>query len=160
MVKVTHDDDAIRSELVIRAPRTKVWWALSTPEGWTGWFSQGVTGEFKKGSQITMDFGEYGTGDATITEMRPEDLIAFAWYPGSGDYEGKTPDHQTSSRFELSDHPEGTLLNFVEEGFSRIPEGRRQHALKDNVGGWNWELSQLVAWVEEDIRQKQFEDES
>jgi hypothetical protein len=35
----------------------------------------------------------------------------------------------------------------------RVPESRRQSAFKDNTGGWDTELAELVAWLEEGKRQ-------
>ena len=69
--------EAIKQELVVKAPRTKVWQALTTPDGWTGWFSDGVKGDFQVGSMLTMDFGDSTLCHCIVVER--EELSSFAY---------------------------------------------------------------------------------
>ncbi len=147
-------NDEIRSDFVVRAPRSKVWWALTTEEGWTGWFSDAVDGKFAIGETIVMEFTGYGKGEAKIVELDPERRLAFRWHPGDEERDGDSPDSEmTLVAFELGDHAEGTMVTMVESGFNAIPEGRRKRCLDGNTEGWNWELDQMVAWLEQGIRQ-------
>ena len=144
----------IRQELLLRAPRAVVWKALSTPEGWTGWFSEGVEGEFQVGNDLKLDFGKYGICAATVVEREEMTSFAYQWHPGEDCEKDKYPANEmTTVRFTLEDHPEGTMLVLVETGFDRIPEGRRLNALDANTGGWRFELHELQTFVETGTRQ-------
>lgn len=144
----------IRQEMVLRAPRATVWNALSSPEGWTGWFSQGVEGSFALGEILILDFGKHGKGKAKIVEFHAMDTFAYMWHPGGdGDAEERSDDEMTTVRFTLDDHADGTMLTMVESGFERVPDHRRKSALDDNTGGWRYELAELQTFVETGERQ-------
>lgn len=144
----------IRQELLLRAPRAAVWNALSTPEGWTGWFSEGVEGEFEVGSDLSLNFGKYGICTAVVVECEEMSSFAYKWHPGEDCEKDKYPQGEmTTVRFTLEDHPEGTMLVLEESGFDRIPEGRRLNALDANTSGWRFELFELQTFVENGTRQ-------
>lgn len=144
----------IRTERLIRAPKDKVWWALTTREGWIGWFSNDVHGNFEKGETLTLDFGPYGLCYAIVDEVRPKDRFAYRWHPGEDcAIEKYGEDQMTTVRFDLADHVEGTLLTMTESGFDHLPEERRQSAFMANTEGWSYELNELADWVENDQRQ-------
>ncbi len=149
---VTHDE--IRSDFLVRAPRSKVWSALTTEEGWTGWFSDAVEGRFEAGEVLTMEFKGYGKGEAHITTVSPEDQFAFRWHPGDDQLDGKAPDSEmTLVKFDLEDHADGTWVSMVESGFGNLSEDRRLRCIGGNTEGWDWELDEFVAWLESGIRQ-------
>lgn len=140
---------SIRIERVIRAHRSRVWKALTTPEGWTGWFSPRVDGDFAVGSTLTLGFSETCICYAIIDELTPETVFAYRWHPGEDCPIDQYPESEmTTVRFELTDHPDGTHLLLIESGFEHIPESRRQFCFEQNSGGWLEELPKLVAWAE------------
>lgn len=144
----------IRSERLIRAPRSRVWEALTTAEGWTGWFSEGLQGEFEVGKTLTLEFGKDCICYAIVAELTPETAFAYRWHPGEDCPVDKHPlDEMTTVRFELQDHPEGTWLTLTESGFENIPETRRAWCFGQNSEGWEQELPKLVVWAEEGRRQ-------
>ena len=148
------NENEIRCELMLKAPIDKVWNALTTAEGWTGWFSQGVEGTFALGEMLTLDFGAYGECFARISEMDPKNLFAYQWHPGDGANFDTHPESElTTVRFTLEPVEGGTQLLMVESGFANIPEARRISALEANTGGWNSELKKIVPLVENDERQ-------
>src|SRR5215475_10726865 len=101
----------IKQELVIRAPRASVWDALTTPQGWCGWFSDGVKGEFKIGETLELDFGKYGLCYAIVVDHQEMSCFAYKWHPGEDCALDKYPESEmTTVRFDLSDHADGTLL--------------------------------------------------
>jgi uncharacterized protein YndB with AHSA1/START domain len=127
-----------------------VWEALTTAEGWTSWFSQGVTGEFSVGNMLTLEFGKNCICYAIVDELTPETVFAYRWHPGEDCSADKYPlDEMTTVRFELQDHAEGTWLTLMESGFENIPESRRAWCFGQNSEGWDQELPKLVAWAEE-----------
>lgn len=147
-------EDAIRVELLIRAPRERVWKALTDSDEWANWFGDKITGDFQVGSEQILDFGKYGTETCEVVERIEGEVIAYRWHPGMK-IEGEVyePDQRTTCRFELSDANEGTRLVLTESGFAAIPKTRRPSAFKDNTEGWEAELAELVAWLEEGRRQ-------
>ncbi len=143
----------IRKELLLRAPKTSVWNAIVTPEGWTGWFSEKVEGEFRVGETLALDFGKHGKCWAIVTERVELRSFAYRWHPGEDcPLDKYSLDEMSTVRFELEDHPEGTKLTLVESGFENIPESRRDKCVELNSGGWDWELEEFRAFVEEGIR--------
>ena len=152
MATVTENE--IRKEMMLNASVDKVWDALTTVEGWTGWFSYGVKGEFAKGNTLTLDFGPYGECFAIVSEMNPKTEFAYQWHPGEDCPIDKYPVSElTTVRFTLEPVAEGTKLTLVESGFANLPEARRASAFEANSGGWDVELPKIVPLVEKDERQ-------
>jgi len=148
------DNNEIRREILLRAPRERVWWALTTHEGWTGWFSNEVKGTFAKGEMLTLIFGGQHVCEARIVEFDPMDVMAYQWHPGDAHRLHDHPEDQlTTVRFTLADAPEGTRLTMVESGFASIPDPRHTDALRENNGGWDSELPKIQPLVEQGIRQ-------
>lgn len=153
MTTVSNDNE-IRSELSLKAPIDKVWRALTTAEGWTGWFSHGVEGNFEVGESLTLDFGAYGEVKAIVAEREEQKAFAYKWHPGETDPNDTYLDEEmTVVRFTLEPEGEGTKLVMVESGFAKIPEHRRARVIADNSGGWTHELAKIVPLVEQDERQ-------
>ncbi|MBS1728532.1 MAG: SRPBCC domain-containing protein [Armatimonadetes bacterium] len=147
-------ENEIRSELMLKAPQEKVWWALTTQAGWTGWFSSGVEGTFAVGETLKLDFGPYGDAFARVVEMDPMTLFAYQWHAGDGSEIGTLPESElTTVRFTLEPVSEGTKLLMVESGFANIPSDRRFSALESNTSGWKSELAKMAPWVERDEHQ-------
>ena len=151
----------IRQEMVLRAPRETVWKALTTPEGWTGWFSSQVEGNFQVGEIMILDFGPDTRCYGKVVERVENSSFAYRWHPGEDCPMDKYPEDQmTTVRFSLAEHPDGTLLTVVETGFENIPESRRANCVKLNTEGWAWELEELQAFVEHGVKQSKANAES
>jgi uncharacterized protein YndB with AHSA1/START domain len=139
----------IKQELVVKAPRAKVWNVLTTPEGWTGWFSEGVKGNFTVGETMTLTFEGFGDCYAKVVEREEGTSFAYKWHPGEDCELDKYPESEmTTVRFSLQDHPEGTLLTLIESGFENLPESRRAKCAEMNTMGWGWELTELQVFAE------------
>lgn len=145
---------AIKQELVVKAPRTKVWQALTTPEGWTGWFSDSVEGDFQVGSTLTLDFGDNTLCYGLVVEREELSSFAYKWHPGEDCAIDKYPESEmTTVRFLLEDHADGTLIKMVESGFENIPAERRAGCVDSNTTGWKWELGELGFYLNQGLRQ-------
>jgi hypothetical protein len=79
-----------------------------------------------------------GRGDAVQVEPPREFAFRRARHPGVAVEDGEP----TLVEFSLSPVDGGTLLRLVESGF------RDETHLKENSGGWDSELAQLVGFVE------------
>jgi uncharacterized protein YndB with AHSA1/START domain len=148
------DATRIRRELALRAPRQRVWDALTTAAGWSGWFSDAVEGEFRVGQALKLYFGKSGVCWAIVTERNEMRTLAFQWHPGEDCDLDKYPREQmTTVRFELSDQAEGTLLLLTETGFEKVDLQRRSKCVDLNTEGWDYELDELRSWLEDGVRQ-------
>jgi uncharacterized protein YndB with AHSA1/START domain len=139
--------DRIEKSVVLRAPRARVWQALTDAEAFGQWFGVEVAGPFAPGARVTGRVTHRGYEhlpfEVTIERMEPERLLAWRWHPHSVD-----PDVDYSAEpatlvvFELTDVADGTQLEVVESGFDGIPLSRRATAYRGNDEGW---AQQMVA---------------
>jgi len=144
--------DRIERTVVIHAPRSRVWRALTDPTEFGAWFGVKVEGAFAPGAHvqgaITHPGFEHLTWDITIERMEPERLFSWRWHPYAVepdvDYSEETP---TLVVFELEDLPEGTRLTVVESGFDQVPLARRAQAYQMNEGGWTHQVQAISRYV-------------
>ena len=145
--------DRIEREILLKAPRSRVWRALSNAEEFGDWFGVALKGKtFAAGrhvqGQITIPGYEHVVFDLLIERMEPERLLSFRWHPyavdPSVDY-SKEP--TTLVVFELKEVEGGTLLSLVESGFDNIPPSRRSEAFRMNSGGWDGQMKNIKKHV-------------
>ena len=144
--------DRIEKEIVLRAPRSRVWRALANAEEFGAWFGIKLEGAFAPGASvkgsITSPGHEHVTIEFAIERMDPENRLSYRWHPypvESGvDYSNEPT---TLVEFQLEDVAGGTQLTVVESGFDRIPAARRAEAFRMNDAGWAEELENLARYV-------------
>lgn len=144
--------DRIEKKIVLRAPRSRVWRALTDAGEFNQWFKVALAGEFRAGQRIagpiTHPGYEYLTMEAWVERMEPESLFSFRWHPFAiergVDY-SKEP--TTLVEFRLEEVPEGTLLTVSEAGFQQLPAARRSPAHEANSGGWAAQLQNIERHV-------------
>jgi uncharacterized protein YndB with AHSA1/START domain len=145
--------DRIEREILIKAPRGRVWRALANAEEFGRWFGAALKGQtFAAGNhvqgRITYPGYEHLTLDVTVERVEPERLLSFRWHPAavepSADY-SKEP--TTLVVFELKEVEGGTLLRIVESGFDAIPPSRRLEAFRMNSGGWDIQVKNIEKHV-------------
>ncbi len=145
--RVDLENFEVRRTVLLPAPRDRVWAALTTPEQLTGWFGQtarieqlavGGTGGFG----WTAYPGEF---PMVIRELEPQRVFAFTW--GTRGQPIRS-DNATTARFTLEDAEGGTLLTVVESGFEALA-GDPLAAMEDNREGWDHELDDLLAYLNE-----------
>jgi len=143
------DTDRIERSILINAPRSKVWRAISDAEAFGEWFGANLKGQtFAPGQrakgQITIAGYEHIAFDVIVERVEPQRLLSYRWHPyavdPAVDYSKEEP---TLVTFTLQDAPEGTLLTVVESGFDRVPPGRRLEAVRMNTGGWEAQLDNI-----------------
>lgn len=141
--------DRIERRIHIKAPRTKVWRALTTAEDFGKWFGVNFENKaFKAGQstqgQITFPGYEHLLMDILIDRLEPETLFSWRWHPyaidATKDY---SREETTLVVFELKDVEDGTLLTVVESGFDKIPPERRLEAYRMNSGGWDIQVENI-----------------
>ena len=151
--------DRIDKQVLLRAPRERVWRAISDAKEFGIWFGVAFDGPFTQNTRLTgkivptkMDekiakMQEPYTGKAydwTVERIEPMQRISFRWHPYAVeegvDY-SKEP--TTLIEFVLEDAPDGILLKISESRFDQIPLARRAKAFKANEGGWEMQ-SRLI----------------
>lgn len=148
----TATTDRIERSVVIRAPRSRVWRALTDAAEFGSWFGVRVEGAFAPGRRMTGKILHKGyehlEWKITIEKMEPEAVFSWRWHPyaiePSANYSGEEP---TLVEFTLEDVPEGTRLSVVESGFDKVPLARRALAYKMNSGGWDYQVGSIERYV-------------
>ena len=145
--------DRIERMILLKAPRSRVWRALSNAEEFGGWFGVALKGKaFGAGKrvqgQITYPGYEHVVFDVLIERVEPERLLSWRWHPAavepSVDY---SQEPTTLVVFELKEVDGGTLLSVVESGFDNVPPARRLEAFRMNSGGWDEQMKNIEKHV-------------
>jgi uncharacterized protein YndB with AHSA1/START domain len=144
------DTDRIVKTTILRAPRSRVWRALTQSSELGRWFGAELKDPFRPGARvqgpITIPGYQHLTMDVTIERMEPERLFSWRWQPG-GD-PNKHPDEPlTLVVFELEDVPEGTRLTVTESGFDSLAPSRRTTSYRENDAGWAGQLKNLTKYL-------------
>jgi uncharacterized protein YndB with AHSA1/START domain len=144
--------DRIEKSVVLRAPRSRVWRALVTPEEFGAWFGAKLQGRFTPGARvqgpITYPGYEHLTMEITVERVEPERLFSFRWHPDAIDPAvDYSSEPTTLVEFRLEDAEGGTRLTVVESGFDRIPLARREKAYTDNDSGWGQQMKNIERHV-------------
>jgi uncharacterized protein YndB with AHSA1/START domain len=154
MMTTATPPDVIEKEIVLRAPRSRVWRALTDAREFGSWFRAEIDGAFAPGrtarGRILHPGYEHLTFEMVIVQMEPESLFSFRWHPYAID-----PDHDYSQEprtlvvFELAEAAEGTRIRLTESGFDQIPLSRRAEAYRMNSQGWGTQLDNIARHVEQ-----------
>src|SRR5512139_3094913 len=140
--------DRIEKEILLRAPRARVWRALTNAEEFGTWFRVKLDGGFAVGQRltgrITYPGYEHLTFELTVERMEPEEEFAYRWHPYPADPKvDYSQEPMTLVEFRLEQVTGGTRLTVVESGFDRIPAGRRAEAFRMNNDGWAEQLGNI-----------------
>jgi len=144
--------DRIEKSLVLRAPRARLWRALTDAEEFGSWFRVKLEGAFREGAtvrgRITYPGYEHVTLEMLIERMDPERVFSFRWHPYAVspdvDYAAEPT---TLVEFRLEEMGRGTRLTIVESGFDRLPRGRRDEAFRMNDQGWSEQMGNIERHV-------------
>jgi uncharacterized protein YndB with AHSA1/START domain len=152
--------DRIEKNVLLRAPRDRVWQAIADSRQFGTWFGVELDGPFVAGQRITgritptkvdpevARMQEPYQGKATewtVERIEPMNRFSFRWHPYAVepgvDYSSEPT---TLVVFELEEVTGGTRLKITESGFDRIPLERRAKAFAANDGGWT-KQTELIA---------------
>ena len=145
--------DRIEREILLKAPRSRVWHALSDAEAFGDWFGVALKGQHFVASShtqghLTYPGYEHLVWDVVIERIEPQRLLSFRWHPYAVDPAvDYSREPTTLVVFELEDVGEGTLLRLVESGFDGIPPSRRLEAFRMNNGGWDQQMKNVETYV-------------
>jgi uncharacterized protein YndB with AHSA1/START domain len=144
--------DRIEKTILLRAPRKRVWRALSDSTEFGFWFGMRFDAPFTPGAvmsgvivptsvnaKVASAQKPYeGTPfNITIEQMEPDRLFSFRWHPGAVDPAiDYSSEPTTLVVFSLEEVADGVKLTVTESGFDRIPLERRAKAFAQNEQGW------------------------
>jgi uncharacterized protein YndB with AHSA1/START domain len=160
---MTKSTDRIEKTVVLRAPQSRVWRAISDAKEFGTWFGVEFEGPFapdtrvhgrivptKVDAEIAKSQEPY-TGmefDCFVERVEPMRLLSFRWHPGEVDPAvDYTKEPMTLVVFELEEVAGGTKLTITESGFDKIPLERRAKAFADNEGGWAAQLELIAKYL-------------
>ena len=144
--------DRIEKTVLLRAPRSRVWRAITSAEEFGTWFRVNLDGAFAEGAavrgRITAQGYEHVTVEMLVERIEPERYFSYRWHPNpidpAVDYSAEPT---TLVEFTLQDTEGGTAVTIVESGFDRIPLARRAEAFRMNERGWAGEIKNLERYV-------------
>ena len=144
--------DRIEKEIVLKAPRSRVWRALSNAAEFGAWFGCKLDGAFTAGAtirgRVTHKGYEHAMMELFVDRIEPERYFSYRWHPFALDPKvDYSAEPTTLVELRLEDAPGGTLLTVVESGFDRIPASRRDEAFRMNEGGWAEQVGNIERHV-------------
>ena len=144
--------DRIERTIQLRAPRARVWKALTDAQEFGTWFRVEFDGPFVAGKslkgRVTYPGYEHVTFEMRVERIEPESRFAFRWHPYAVDMKADySREPMTSVEFQLEEAQGGTRLTLVESGFDRIPSHRRDEAFRMNSGGWDEQMKNIARHV-------------
>jgi uncharacterized protein YndB with AHSA1/START domain len=148
----TSSADRIEKQIILDAPRPRVWRALTDVAQFNAWFGVSLTTPFAPGAEVSGKIGITGYDHVTmriwIETMDAERRFAFRWHPYAiepgVDYSAEPT---TLVSFTLEDVPGGTKLTIVESGFDAIPASRRAKAFTMNDKGWTGQAENIRTFL-------------
>jgi uncharacterized protein YndB with AHSA1/START domain len=145
--------DRIEKQVVLRAPRSRVWRALTEADQFGQWFGVKLAGPFVAGEavtgQVTQRGHEHIPFNLTIERMEPERVLTWRWHVLIDTESGCVSEPTTLVEFHLEDVEEGTLLTVMESGFDSIPPEHRDAAYRRNEGGWSQQMVSIERYLAE-----------
>ena len=144
--------DRIEKRFEVRAPRARVWRAISDATEFGTWFGMKLDGAFVSGAtvrgRVTIPNYDHLTLDMQIERIEPEHYFSYRWHPYAIDPKvDYSSEPTTLVEFRLAEIANGTAVTIVESGFDRIPLARRAEAFRMNDAGWASQAKKLAQYV-------------
>lgn len=138
--------NAITRTLDLPHPQEKVWAALTTLDGLTGWFGSHAEGDVIPGGEVRMRWQQYDDHAVTldVKVVDPMSLFAYCW-PVAG--APADDPRRTYVEFTLAPGGSGTMLTVTESGFAQLPDEWLDSTYNGNTAGWRSELGELVDYL-------------
>ena len=144
--------DRIEKEIVVHAPRAKVWRAITDSREFGKWFHAEMMDAFVPGAcvrgRITQPGYEHLMLEIQVERIEPEHLFSWRWHPYAVDpLQDYSNEPTTLVVFEFEEIPQGTRITVKETGFDQIPLARRSEAFRMNAEGWAAQLQNISRYV-------------
>jgi uncharacterized protein YndB with AHSA1/START domain len=156
------ETDRIEKRVLLSAPRSRIWAALTDAEEFGKWFGVKLDGPFNPSTSVrgtvvptTVD-AEVASAqqpyagvrfDIMVDRIEPERLFSFRWHPGAEPESDRSREPTTLVVFTLDDAPGGIMLTVTESGFDQIPLSRRAKAFTENEAGWAMQMKLIEKYL-------------
>ena len=153
MVQDSTSTDRIEKNVVLRAPRSRVWRAITNAKEFGEWFRMKLDGEISPGAKLHGKITHPGYEhvcpvEMLIEQIEPERYFSYRWHPYALDAAvNYSAEPMTLVEFILKETDGGTAVTIVESGFDGIPLARRKEAFRMNDGGWTGQIKNLTQYV-------------
>lgn len=143
--------DTITKEITVKAPKERVYKAITDPEQITQWFPDEVEGSLEVGQQAIFTFNGHGKSSMLVVNARPFDYFAYRWIPGGANIVDDLMAVQTTLvEFHLTELDTGTRVTVTESGFASLPTEMAEKSFNENSGGWDYMMSRLEKVLSQD----------
>jgi uncharacterized protein YndB with AHSA1/START domain len=139
--------NTITRTLDLPHPQEKIWSAVTTLDGLTGWFGSHADGVIAPGEDVVLRWEQYDNGQQTLAIKVVDPMSVFAYCWGISGAPAGDP-RRTYVEFALEPTAAGTRLTVTESGFAQLPEEWLESSYQGNVQGWGVELEELVAYLD------------
>jgi uncharacterized protein YndB with AHSA1/START domain len=144
--------DRIEKEIIVHAPRAKVWRTVTDSREFGKWFQVEMQDAFVPGARvrgrITNPAHVHLILELHVERIEPERLFSWRWHPYAVDpLQDYSNEPTTLVVFEFGEVPEGTRITVTETGFDKIPLARRAEAFRMNSEGWAAQLQNINRYV-------------
>jgi uncharacterized protein YndB with AHSA1/START domain len=155
--------DRIEKKILLKAPRKRVWRALTDSTEFGTWFGMRLDGPFVVGAWMhgvivptTVDAEvakaqkahEGRPVEIHVEQIEPERLFSWRWHPlavePGVDYSSEPT---TLVEFVLEEKGNDTMLTVTESGFDQIPLARRTKAFTSHEQGWGAQLTLIEKYL-------------
>jgi uncharacterized protein YndB with AHSA1/START domain len=140
----------VERKTIIRAPRSRVWRAITDIREFCQWFStSSEEPAFRPGAHVRLVSTHPGPYEGKvffvdIVEMTPEQTFSWKWHPADLDPGvDLSREPMTLVVFRLEDAEGGTLVTVTETGFDKLFPDRIAKVFASNEGGWNYQMGAL-----------------
>ncbi len=142
----------IEKSILLAAPRSRVWRAITDAEELGTWFRVKLQSAFVAGEAVLGQHTFPGYADVNfeivVERIEPESLFSLRWHPYAVDQEiDHDQEPTTLVEFRLADVPGGTRVTITESGFEHLPADRREDAFRLNANGWEQQLENIKRHV-------------
>jgi uncharacterized protein YndB with AHSA1/START domain len=149
----TRLQDKVEREVIIRAPKERIYAALTQPELFIKWWPKAIKGRIAVGETPVLDFGECGMCAFHIVAAEPHTYFAYRWAQGALPEEGELDPltlPNTLVEFRLEDMKDGTRVRVTESGLASLPPERYDRSVPNIDEGWR----QIIALLEKYFQQQ------
>jgi uncharacterized protein YndB with AHSA1/START domain len=155
--------DRIEKKVRLKAPRERVWRAISQSAEFGKWFGMRIEGQFAPNTTLAARMVPTEVDPAVaatqqqfagmrfelyVERVEPMSVLSFRWHPYPVELAEAARAPTTLVVFELEDHEDGTLLTVRESGFDQIPVDKRAKAFADNEQGWEIQTQLIGKYLE------------
>lgn len=142
----------VEKSVWIRAPRSRVWRALTDSREFARWFNVEMTEPFEPGAHVRMTCLDADCRGyvffVDIEEMLPETKFSWRWEPGLQLPDGSfTKEGVTRVEFQLEEAEGGTRLTVTESGFDQVNPAARAGLFEQNEKGWEYQVKAVADYV-------------